>query len=364
MTPFSILYDGWPLIYQTDSPEAQHLMAILSCHLDGVQSLLALPASPPDWLAVEAHTHVLPAANSPPGRLAWEQRTLPGLRQRLGAALLHLTSPNPPLLGPALNVVSPSAFGTNFQGGGFASRLRQAVSQGGMARLRGLFWPDDLPPPRGHRPLYRLPPVVPPGFQPASSPREDVQQTGALDLPEAYVLYHGLSDEKSLRRLLDAWSWVVDPLGEAYPLLALGLGEAGRERLAILATEYSSGESVRSLPMLSPPALGTIYRHSAALFHPLMDPPWGGPVRLALASGIPVVSFESEPMSAMVGPAAYLVTPGDARLLGAALITVLVEEGMAQKLAQEGRQRTAAWSLPAFAIGLAQAYQDILGKIK
>ena len=357
MPPPSILYDGWPLIYQPDSPEAQHLIAILSCHLDGVQSLLALPAAPPDWLTVEAHTHVLPATNSPRGRLAWEQHTLPDLRQRLGATLLHLTSPNPPLFSSTLSVVSPGAFAVNLQGGGFAPRLRQAVSQGGMARLRGLFWPDDLPPPSEAGPLYRLPPVI-------HSPAEDIRQADALDLPEAYVLYHGPSEERALRRLLDAWSWVADPMGGAYPLLAIGLGEDGRERLASLAVEYSLGESVRSLPMVSPPALGTIYRRSAALFHPLMDPPWGGPARLALASDTPVVSFEGEPMSALVGPAAYLVPQGDVRMLGAALITVLVEEDVAQKLAQEGRQRVAAWSLPAFAAGLAQAYQDILNKVK
>jgi hypothetical protein len=50
--------------------------------------------------------------------------------------------------------------------------------------------------------------------------------------------------------------------------------------------------------------------------------------------------------------------------LGAALITVLVEEGVAQKLAQEGRQRAKSWSLPPFADGLAQAYQEILIKVK
>jgi hypothetical protein len=52
------------------------------------------------------------------------------------------------------------------------------------------------------------------------------------------------------------------------------------------------------------------------------------------------------------------------RALGAALITALVEEGVAGQLAQAGRQRVATWSLKAFAGGLAQAYQDILLKAK
>jgi glycosyltransferase involved in cell wall biosynthesis len=193
-------------------------------------------------------------------------------------------------------------------------------------------------------------------------PPENEKQWEALDLPEAYVIYHGPPDESALRTLLDAWSWVADPLGDAYPLLAIGLGEAGRERLMGLSSEYGLGETVRSLPALPTSALGLIYRRGAALFQPLEDPPWGGPVRLALASGMPVVSFESELMSAMVGPAAYLVKAGDTRGIGAALITILVEEEVSGKLAQAARRRVSTWSLPAFSGGLAQAYQDILEK--
>jgi glycosyltransferase involved in cell wall biosynthesis len=85
--------------------------------------------------------------------------------------------------------------------------------------------------------------------------------------------------------------------------------------------------------------MGSIYRGSSALFHPLEDPPWGGPVRLALAYGKPVVSFESEVIGALVGPAAYLVKAGDTRAMGAALVTILVEEEVSQRLAQAARQR-------------------------
>jgi glycosyltransferase involved in cell wall biosynthesis len=178
------------------------------------------------------------------------------------------------------------------------------------------------------------------------------------------VLYHGPSEEMVLRRLLNAWSWVAGPLGEAYPLLAVGLGEAGRERLAALAAENGLGETMRSLPGLPPQALGAIYRRSSALLHPLEEPPWGGPARLALASGTPVVSIESERMDALVGPAAYLVDAGDRRALGAAIVTILVEEGVARQLANAGRQRAATWSLKAFADGLAQAYREIMNRRK
>jgi len=362
LTHFSVLYDGWPLIYQPNSPEALHLLAILSCHLEGVQALLALPAEPPSWLSLEATIHVVATANTARNRLNWEQRTLPVLRRRTGAALLHLTSPNPPLFGPEVNLVSPSSFDDSPPKGRFASRLRKAISQGGMARLGGLLWPDDLPLHERQEAIYRLQPAILPGFLESNSASEDDGLAAMLDLPAAYVLYHGPSYEGILRRLLAAWSWAVEPVGDGYPLLAIGLGADGRERLAVLTSEYGLGETVRSLAELEPGALGAVYRRSAALFQPVVDPPWGGPVRLALASGTPVVSIEGERMDALVGPAAYLVGGQDARALGAAVITVLVEEGVAQRLTEAGRQRVATWSLSAFAQGLANAYRDILDK--
>ena len=358
----SVLYDGWSLIYQPNSPQSLHLLAILSCRLEGFQGFLALPGEPPDWLPPVTATRVIFTANMPRNRLLWEQRILPGLRRELEADLLHLTSPTPPLFGPAVNVVSPSGFGGSHRVGGFSSRLRQAVSQGGMARLAGLFWPDDLPDPKGMGAVYRLPPAIPVEFFDLGSKLGDRQLVESLDLPETYVLYHGPAEETALRRLLNAWSWVAGSVGEMYPLLAIGLEDESRKKLDVLAASFDLGETVRSLPAMPPKDLGLIYQRCVAVLHPGDDSPWGGPVRLALASGKPVVSQVSEHMDALVGPAAYLVKGGEARALGAALITVLVEEEIAERLSQLGRQRAEAWSLETFSQGLLAAYQDMLSK--
>lgn len=330
--------------------------------MEGFQGLLALPGEPPAWLPPVADSRVLFTANTPRDRLLWEQRILPQLRREWRATLLHLTSPNPPLFGPAVNVVSPCGFSEIQRGGGFSSRLRQAVSQGGMARLAGLFWPDDLPDPKGMGPVYRLPPAIPPIFLEPNSMPDSGRLAESLELPEAYVLYHGPAEETALRRLLSAWSWVAGSVGEAYPLLAVGLDEGGRERLAVLAAGYELGETVQALPWMPPQTLGIVYQRSAALLHPGAESPWGGPVRLAMASGKPVVSRVSEQMDALVGPAAYLVKGDDTRALGAALITVLVEEEIAERLSEAGRQRAEGWSLEAFAQGLSAAYLDIISK--
>lgn len=94
--------------------------------------------------------------------------------------------------------------------------------------------------------------------------------------------------------------------------------------------------------------------------------PWGDPLRMALACGKPVIGLESRHSGALLGPAAYL-TPGDgaeeaiSRGLGAALITVLVEEGVAQSLSQKARQRAAAYVPQRFSIALAEVYSALVG---
>ncbi len=348
-----VLFDGWPLVYQPNSPEALHLLGILARRPAAVHATLALPGEPPSWLPQDVAQQTVVTDGTPRARLAWEQRTLPSLRQRLGADLLHLTTPNPPLFGPSRNVVSPCVFDEAPRSRKISERLRNAASQGGMSRLAGLLWPEDLPSPDIDGAVFRLPPAVYPGIQDA------IPNQQTLELPETFVLYHGPAGSESLRLLLSAWSWAAGSLGDAYPLVALGFNPIEREQLSAMAASYQLGDSVRSLPALSPAEIAETYRRSTALFHPASEPVWGGPVRMALASGTPAVAIESKRSDAIAGPAAYLVR-GDSRLLGAALITVLVEEEIAEKLSQAGKQRAVSWSLGAFGEGLLSTYKRII----
>jgi glycosyltransferase involved in cell wall biosynthesis len=143
-------------------------------------------------------------------------------------------------------------------------------------------------------------------------------------------------------------------------LIALGLDAAGRDRLSSLAFEMELSETIRSLPAVDIDELAAVYRRSRVLFHPACEPPWGGPVRNALACGLPVVSIDDDLINSLVGQAAYLVQADDTRLLGAALLTVLVEEEVAENLKGAAQQRAAGWSLPDYAQALAGVYQSIL----
>jgi glycosyltransferase involved in cell wall biosynthesis len=360
-----ILYDGWSISHHPDSPAAMHLLTLLACCPSGVQSFVALPAAAPPWLPAHAAAHIQPCTDSPRDHLRWEQRILPQIAGQLGAHLLHLVAPSPPLFGRSIAVVSPAKTDQGATVGGsplFFDRLRDSASLGGMTRLRALLWPEDIPVlldglllPREGIEVLTLPPVVHPEFlQPG------LADLSGLDLPEGYVLYHRQGREAALRRLFEIWSWAAGSIGDYYPLVLLGLDETDRTSADRLAREYSVEESVRSLPSLSPGQVAAVYRGCSMLLHPGRVAPWGDPLRLALASGLPVVAAEHALADALVGPAAYLAPAGDSRALGAALITVLVEEELAGRLSHAARRRAEAWKVDRFPGKLEETYRQIL----
>lgn len=393
----SVLYDGWPLAYHPDSPAALHLLALLEARPAGFPATVALPAASFHPLPEGTTAQPVPAPDTEWGRLRWEQRLLPGLAEQQRSGLVHLVGGNAALFGQRATVASPAGFPAAFAASpgprpSFAARLRDALGQGGSARLRARLWPSDLPAPPAGAPLRQLPPAVHSLFYasqtPPVLPAAAAAELDSLHLPEASILYHGPGDERALRSLLAAWSWAAPSIGSDNPLLLVGLDSTARTRLEAILDEYHLAGTVRSLPLLSLPALAALYHTCSAVIHPVEASPWGDAARLALAAGRPLVGLETPFAAALAGPAAYLVplvapqpagkppaqdgtaslavsrwnpsvAAPDHRALGAALITVIVEDSLAQALSDAAHQRVASWSVAQFAGQLEETYRQL-----
>jgi hypothetical protein len=358
---FTILFDGAPLVWSPNSPAALHLLVLLDRLSVEARALVALPGRPvfplpEDIQSVQVN---LPARSR--GMLVWEQRWLPSLARDQHADLLHITGENAPLFGQVTTILSPTAPGrapSSNADRGFGERLRLALGQGGRVRLRASFWPADLPAPQGAQRIVKLPPIVHPAFTQAAIAPD-------LDFPEDFILYHGPLDELDLQHLLSSWSWAAAAIGETNKLLVLGADPFQKERLVQLARRNGLADSLRVLPLLPIESLAWLYQHCKAVFHPAPIGPWAGPMRLGLACGRPLVGLETPLADALVGPAAYLISgrPGDPaqnRALGAALVTVIVEESLSKRLEQAARQRINRWGIQDFRQALGSAYQAIL----
>jgi glycosyltransferase involved in cell wall biosynthesis len=139
--------------------------------------------------------------------------------------------------------------------------------------------------------------------------------------------------------------------------------ETGAIELSRRASQLGLSETILILPAIAPVYLPLIYQSCTALFHPTLPVAWGDPFRYALACGKPAVGITSVNVAAVVGPAAYLVPAGDMRAMGAALVSVVVDEDLAGQLSERAHQRALSWTGDDFIKGLVEIYRRIANSI-
>ena len=373
----TVLLDGWALAYDANGSAAVSLHTLLDYLPEDIRLVVALAAKPVDLLPERVMAQVIDTPLTMWARLTWEQHTLNRTAKKVAADFVHLTSGAPALFGTGISVVSPA--GEGFQGvftnqdarlqspvrqRGLSERLRIALLHGGLLRSSAIIWPTDLPEPKVGIPLFKLPPIIPKIFWDENQFSIDL---AGVELPENYILCQGTNAESDLRMLLDAWRWASTTLGETMSLVTVGLDLEARLQLVKLSADYQLTGTVLALPEVPLAKLAVVFRRCTALLQINPISPWGDPIRLALASGKPVVGLENPLSDALVGPAAYLVRPGEsakatARALGAALVTVIGEESVAEPLADEAKKRSAAWKVAESLFGdeLSFAYLNLL----
>ena len=366
-----ILYDGWSLVYEPQGTAALHLLAMFSIEMPGIQRTAALPGKRPEWLPDEIESWVRETPDTALGRLKWEQGALPAIAEEVKAGWLHMLSPAAPLSWARRCIISQASYqeapwrrGSRGSRGrrSLWDRIRESMAFGGVERARIVLWPDDLPEPDGlgqETRLVKLPPLVHPAFTPGRGQESTLDRD---DLPDAYVLYQGAGEPEDLYPLLDAWSWAAGSIGEGVPLVVLGDATDARLKLdeELVDPELMKSVLVLSRPTSENPASSTagIYKQAAAFFSAAELLPWGDPMRSAMRCGLPVAAAETKWTGAAVGPAAYLAPQGDARALGAALLTLIVEEEAAEKMGEAAAARAEEWQTKAFGERLLEVYRE------
>jgi hypothetical protein len=259
------------------------------------------------------------------------------------ASFIHTTGLAASLLGKATTLISPA----EIEGEGGRGRAAAAQARGGVSRGQ-VLWPQDAGAADLASGIHTLPPVVHPAFtQPA--------HTAAPGLPDEYLLYHGRGERATLLQLLESWTWAAASIGELYPLILSGLSAEMGRFVESKLPDFHLQDYVRVV-QLAPADLPAAMRGCAAFIHPETPAAWGNPLRHALACGKAIVALQEPLTESIVGPAAYLVAPGDLRSLGAATITVVVDEKAREPLEEQAKQKSARWSADAFKKRLSEVY--------
>jgi glycosyltransferase involved in cell wall biosynthesis len=218
-----------------------------------------------------------------------------------------------------------------------------------------VLWPTDLPAPPLEGPArHSLPPVSHPAF--SAGVKDSFWQTEA----ESYVVAFGKFDSiVRLKRALAAWSWAAEALGEDWSLRVAGLSSAGDAQLQRLQAEMGIAGTIQAIHPHSVADSAHCLLRAGAVLNLGPVHPWGDRVLHTLAAGRPLAAEYDWGVNERVGPAAYVTPAGDSRALGAALLTLLVEESVATQVNQAAQERTAAWASEGFLDQLMTIYREV-----
>ena len=116
---------------------------------------------------------------------------------------------------------------------------------------------------------------------------------------------------------------------------------------------------VLTLSYVTAAMLNALYNAARMVLHPSYYEGFGLPLVEAMAVGTPLVTSTVSAMPEIVGPAALLVHPADARAIGAALQTLDRDEVLRARLIAAGRQRVQRFCWRACAQATLAAYREV-----
>jgi glycosyltransferase involved in cell wall biosynthesis len=312
-------------------------------------------------------TEVVPVRAS--SRLEWvrgEQLLLPRLAERAGVDLLHSLGGTAPGWGRFRRIVTihdlhyrtvPDAhFGLRGQGMRVlvplaARRTDRVIAVSRTAR-------DELVT------LLRVPEervdVVPHGVGASArvAPMPEAEVRARHDLGDRPVVLSvsAKRPHKNLMRLLDAHARL-----QPRPVLVLpGYPTEHETELRRRAEHLGTAADVRFLGWVAPAELEGLYGAASAFVFPSLAEGFGLPVLEAMARGVPVACSGTGAVAEVAGTAALRFDPLDVSAIAAAIVMLLTDAALAERLRAAGRERAAQFTWGAAARGTLASYERAL----
>jgi alpha-1,3-rhamnosyl/mannosyltransferase len=300
------------------------------------------------------------------GNFGWsEQVALPFSIARSHVDLVHLLSLYTPLIVPAKSILTihdlihlhfPKYFKVKV-GIYYRTVVRRACARAERVITDDERTVEDLERFLGVNP--RKVRVIPLGVDPVilSSPPVTLSTPDvilSLSKGRPYFLYVGNHRRhKNLRTLLAAWQALPERCD--VDLLFTGPDDFDGE-LQRASSGRRRAEALGDVPL---DRLAELYRDARALVHPALREGFGLPLLEAMASGTPVVA-SADAIPRVLEPAALSFPAEDVAALTARLLEVLDDEGLRDRLVNEGRMLARHLTWDRCARATADVYREVL----
>lgn len=182
------------------------------------------------------------------------------------------------------------------------------------------------------------------------------------DLPPSFALYIASSlPHKNYERLLQAFR-IVKGRRKDLKLVLIGARDYGHDIIKKKIEELGLAGEVVFLGWLPFEDIPVIYSAADLFVFPSLHEGFGIPVLEAMASGVPVVCSDIEPLDEVAGSAARLVDPLDAESIAKGMCDVLENRQLRERLVADGFERAASFSWEKTAADTLKAISARAGK--
>ena len=176
-------------------------------------------------------------------------------------------------------------------------------------------------------------------------------------LPGGHLLFVGsIAPRKNVERLLQAY----DRLRQGYPaapqLVLAGQPASDAEPLLATLRQPRFAGCVRHEGYVTEERLRSLYTDASALVLPSLDEGFGIPALEAMTLGVPLVVARRGALPDLVGDAALLVDPLDVEDLSKAMLAVVTDTQLRDRLSQAGPKRARHFTWRSSANVLYEAY--------
>jgi glycosyltransferase involved in cell wall biosynthesis len=326
-----------------------------------ISLIYPLPPGDPGPEAVPPSVDVQPVPVRPGhlGKVLFEQRLFPRACRQVGADIAHVPYWGSPLQSPVPLVVTIHDLTTllvrEYRRGPRARLYNALISA--SARAAGHVVTDSLASKRDivrHLGLSedRVTSIylaATPDYNPQSDFLLDMAVRKKYHLPDSYALYlGGYEIHKNVTTILLAYTYVVQALGDEYPLALAG---ARPDITSPRFPDYNGyierlglGDSVLWPGYIDEEDKPAVYRGAAAFIFISRHEGFGLPALEAMACGVPLIASDRSSLPEVVGDAAFALDPDDERQIGGSIIAALTQEELAADMRAKGLAQAAQFS--------------------